>query len=290
MSAKSQLHEMLQRGETVVAPGAYDPLTGRIVQRMGFKACYVGGWMTGAHLATTEPLTTLTEQVEVGRKVARAVDIPVIVDADAGFGEPLQVVRAVHEYEEAGIAAIHIEDQVYPKRASYHRGLEHVVPREEFLAKIRYALKARRDRDFLIIARSDAGHAAGGSWQEAVARLQAAAELGADAIMPLTRTSEQMEQLRSLMPNPPAPMLTTAYFNGPSVKEMEALGFRIIIYPIATIAAAVSAIMDLYAGVRDAGECRFDPQKAQSVRSEIEAAIGLPEYYKLEDETTERRG
>lgn len=287
-SPREQLRHTLSTGEPVVAPGVHDPLLGRIIQRMNFKACYVGGWMTGAHLTTTEPLTTLSEQVEVAGKIARSVDIPVICDADAGFGDPIQVLRTVREFEDAGIAAIHIEDQVYPKRASYHRGIEHVVPLEEFLAKIRYALHARRDPNFMIIGRTDVGTAVGGSWPEAVRRVKALEELGVDMVMPMTRTMEEMETFRKLYPNPKLPLLTTAYFNGPTMTELHNLGFQAIIYPLATVVASVGAVLRLYEGLSENGNISFDQQQALEVREEIKAAIDLPYYYQIEDATTER--
>jgi 2-methylisocitrate lyase-like PEP mutase family enzyme len=287
-SVAAKLRGILANGEVVVAPGAHDPLTGRLVQRLGFSACYVGGWMTGAHLATTEPLTTLTEQAEVAGKVARAVDIPVICDADAGFGDPIQVIHTVRVFEDAGVSAIHIEDQVYPKRASYHRGLEHVVPLEEFLTKIRYALEARRNPDFIIIGRTDAGTAVNGSWEEAVRRVKALEDVGVDAIMPMARTLEEMRTFQMLYPSPRLPLLTTAYFNGPSVEDIRALGFQVIIYPLATMVASMSAVLALYQGLKDEGICRFDTERALEVREEIKMAIGLYDYYKIEDMTTER--
>ena len=287
MSVQSNLRRMLDAGETVVAPGVHDPLLGRLVQRMGFKACYVGGWMTGAHLTTTEPLTTLTEQVDVAHKVARVVDIPVICDADAGFGDPIHAMRTVREFEDAGITAIHIEDQVYPKRVSYHRGLEHVIPQEEFITKIRYALEARRDPDFLIIGRTDAGEAVNGSWEEAVSRVKALEDAGVDMVMPMTRTEEEMLKFRDLYPTPRLPMLTTAYFNGPTVEHMRALGFQVIIYPLATIVASAEAVLSLYKGLQDTGVLDFDERRALDVRAEIKAAIDLPHYYEVEDATTE---
>ena len=170
VSVRSSLRARLQRGETIAAPGAYDPLSARVVQALGFAAVYTGGYMTGAHTSITEPLLTLTEQVEVAQKVAHAVDLPVITDAGAGYGDPLHVMRCVREFEAAGIAGIHIEDQVYPKRASYHKGLEHIVPLQEFVERMSYALKARRDPDFLIIGRTDAFSAVEGSREELVRR------------------------------------------------------------------------------------------------------------------------
>ena len=126
-SARSQLRNRLVNGETIVAPGAYDPIGARVVQALGFPAIYTGGYMSGAHLAVTEPLMTMTEQIEVAAKVARAVSLPVIVDGDAGFGDPLHTRRAVTAYEDAGLAGIHIEGPglsqagLIPQRAGAHR-------------------------------------------------------------------------------------------------------------------------------------------------------------------------
>ena len=178
MSARSDLKNRLTSGKTIVAPGAYDPVSARLVQSLGFDTIYTGGYMTGAHLAVTEPLMTMTEQVEVAARVARAVDLPVICDADAGYGEPVHTMHCVRTFEAAGIAGIHIEDQFYPKRASYHAGLEHVIPAEEFLEKMRYALQARTDPDFLIIGRTDAFTAVEGDMDEAIRRGNALRDLG----------------------------------------------------------------------------------------------------------------
>src|SRR4030095_3397145 len=127
-SVRSSLRERLQRGETIAAPGAYRPLSARVVQALGFTAVYTGGYMTGAHTSITEPLLTLTAQVDVAQKVARAVALPVLTDAGAGYGDPLHVMRCVREFEAAGIPGIHIEDQVSHKRASYHKGFETISP------------------------------------------------------------------------------------------------------------------------------------------------------------------
>ena len=112
-SLRSDLRARLNRGETIVAPGAYDPISARIVETLGFPAVYTGGYISGAHLAVTEPLMTMTEQVEVARRVARAVDLPVIADAGAGYGDPVHTMHSVRTYEDAGLAGMHIEDQVF---------------------------------------------------------------------------------------------------------------------------------------------------------------------------------
>ena len=158
MSGKTTaLRRLLAEEAFIQLPVAYDALGGRLIEKTGFKAVYVGGFVTGGSRATSEPLLTLDEQVRAAGDVAKAVAIPVIADAGAGFGEPLHTMRTVSEFAHAGIAGIHIEDQLFPKRAHYHKYVAHVVPRKEFADKIRLACRQRdrTDKDFVIIARSD---------------------------------------------------------------------------------------------------------------------------------------
>ena len=136
MSVRSDLRSRLTSGQSIVAPGAYDPISARLVQSLGFEHIYTGGYMSGAHLAVTEPLMTMTEQVEVAARVARSVPLPVICDADAGYGEPVHAMHCVRTFEPAGSAAIHIEDQGAPKRARKHRGRGPIFPIDGFLAKL----------------------------------------------------------------------------------------------------------------------------------------------------------
>lgn len=287
VSPGRKLRDAIATGETILIPGAHDPLTGRIVQRLGFKACSCAGWMTGAHLATPEPVMTMTEQVEVARRVAQAVDIPVKADAGAGYGDPIHVMRAVKEFERASVAAIHIEDQVFPKRASYHRGLEHVIDLDEYLRKMEFALKARQDPDFMVFARTDAGNAVNGSWKEAARRARALKELGVDGILPMCRTRESMEQFRQEFPDNDIILGGTTYFNGMHHEEIRKYGFQLVAYPLATIVASAAAVLDLWRGVLATGVAKYDQEKAKAVREEIENAIGLPEFWDVERQTVE---
>src|SRR5215469_3890016 len=151
------LRKLLADEAFIHLPVAYDALGGRLIEQTGFKASYVGGFVTGGSRSTSEPLLTLDEQVRVAGDVATAVGIPVLADAGAGFGEPLHAMRTVREFIRAGVAGIHIEDQLFPKRAHYHKYVAHVIPRKEFADKIRLACRQRdqNDKDFVIIARSD---------------------------------------------------------------------------------------------------------------------------------------
>jgi 2-methylisocitrate lyase-like PEP mutase family enzyme len=174
------LRRLLADGPFIHLPVAYDALGGRLIESTGFKSAYVGGFVTGGSRCTSEPLLTLDEQVRVAGDVAKAVKIPVLADAGAGFGEPLHTMRTVREFINAGVAGIHIEDQLFPKRAHYHKYVAHVVPRKEFVDKIRLACRQREqsDKDFVIIARSDSCRFEG--LEEAIARVNAAADNGAD--------------------------------------------------------------------------------------------------------------
>jgi methylisocitrate lyase len=126
----SRLRQVLQTEPVVVAPVCHDPLTARLVESLGFKAAYLGGFALGAVTCLAEPLTTMSEMAEHAQRIARRINIPLIIDGDAGFGEPIHTLRAIHEFEWGGVAGTHIEDQYYPKRAHYHKGIEHIISTE----------------------------------------------------------------------------------------------------------------------------------------------------------------
>ena len=153
----TRLRTLLKKGSFLYMPSVTDPLGGRLAESIGFKSVYTGGYATGGSRTVTEPLLTMTEQVEHAKNIAKTCSIPMICDAGAGFGEPLHTMRTVKEFIHAGIAGIHIEDQLYPKRAHYHKYVVHAVPMKEFIDKIKMACSARDavDKDFVIIARSD---------------------------------------------------------------------------------------------------------------------------------------
>ena len=240
-SAPRRLRELLAGGPIVVAPGAYDGLTARLVANAGFPVVYMTG--AGASAAKGLPdygLLTLTEMAENAGLMARAVDVPVVADADTGYGNELNVTRTVREFEARGVAGIHIEDQVAPKRCGHLAGKE-VVPRDEFLLKIRAAVAARRDPDFVLIARTDARGVLG--YDEAVARAAGALAAGAD--MAFVEAVESMEELAAVPEAVPGPCLLNLVPGGrtPMVDRAraEALGYRLLIHPGLTLLAATAA-------------------------------------------------
>jgi 2-methylisocitrate lyase-like PEP mutase family enzyme len=193
-SKTAALRALLRAGTFLHMPSAYDPLGARLLAQAGFEAGYCGGYVTGASRCITEPLLTMTEQIAVAAEAASAVPIPFVADAGAGFGDPLHTMRTVREFIRAGIAGIHIEDQLFPKRAHYHKYQVHAAPVEEFALKIRYACRERdrTDPDFVVIARTDTCREHG--LEEAVPRLNRAAEECADMGLLFPRDREETER------------------------------------------------------------------------------------------------
>jgi 2-methylisocitrate lyase-like PEP mutase family enzyme len=241
MTQAGRLRALLRQGGMIIAPGAYDGVTARLIEQAGFSALYMTG--AGVSLAFGYPdygLLTMTEMVSTAAHIARAVHIPVIADADTGYGNELNVVRTVREYEQSGVAGIHIEDQVSPKRCG-HLDDKEIVPREEWLAKIRAAVQARRDADFLIIARTDARAMAG--FREAVARANAAMEAGADvAFVEAAQTVEEVAAVPRLVAGP---CLLNVVRRGKTpeldLREAERMGYRLAIVPGLLFKAAIGA-------------------------------------------------
>ena len=225
--------------------------------------------------------------MSVAERVVKSVPLPVICDADAGYGDPVHAMHTVRSFEAAGIAGIHIEDQFFPKRASYHAGLEHVIPMEDFLQKMRYALQARIDPDFLIVGRTDAFTAVEGNMDEAIRRGNALRDLGVDLVMP--RGVRQREDLATFRRGVPGvPLMVIAGADDITVQEYQDLGCQFVIYATSAIIAAVDGYRRIYQSLKDTGHIGINAQQVASMRAEVEALISLPEYQRVEAETTER--
>src|SRR6185437_7182458 len=201
MTQAARFRELLRRDGMVVAPGAYDCITARTIARAGFDCVYMTGAGTAATLGYPDfGLVTMTEMVDNAARIAAAVAAPVIADADTGYGNELNTVRTVREYEARGIAGIHIEDQGFPKKCG-HLDDKEIVPREDWLAKIRAAANARRHSDFTIIARTDSRAVAG--FDEAIARANAAITAGADMVfVEAPQTVEEVAAVPRLVKGP----------------------------------------------------------------------------------------
>ena len=238
----TRLRELLARPGAIMAPGVVDPLYARLVDKHGFEALY----MTGAGTSATRlgmpdiGLLTLTEMVDNAARIASVTDLPLIADADNGFGGPFNVRRAVQEYERAGVAAIHLEDQVLPKRCGHLAGKQ-LVPTAEMVAKITAATDARRDEDFVLIARTDAIAVEG--YEAALERAERYRDAGADVLFV---EAPGPDQLAAITPRLGVPTLYNMATSGktPFLKreEIEAFGFKIILYPNWLLLTAIRAV------------------------------------------------
>jgi 2,3-dimethylmalate lyase len=238
------LRDLIEAGEMVLAPGCYDALGGRLVQEAGFPAAYMTGFgSAAARLGRPDiGLMTLSEMVDNARRIAEAVDIPLIADADTGYGNSINVIRTVHDYETAGVSAIHIEDQVMPKKCGHMEGKQ-VVPAAEMAAKVAAAVAARSSAEFLIIARTDARAVEG--LEGALERARIYREAGADALFVEAPQSEaEIEAVARAFPDVP---LLFNYAEGgktPAVTHafLRELGFKLLIFPLTVLLATTAAI------------------------------------------------
>ena len=285
---RASLRGLFDAGETVLAPGCYDALGARLVEEAGFPAAYVTGFgSAAAYLGRPDiGLMSLPEMVDQARRIAGAIDIPVVADADTGYGNSINVIRTVREYEAAGVAAIHIEDQVMPKKCGHMEGKE-VVPAHEMVAKVQAAVAARRSPDFLIIARTDARAVEG--LDGALARARAYREAGADALFVEAPESEaEIEAVARAFPDVP---LLFNYAEGgmtPAVgyARLRELGFSLVIFPITLMLVATEAMRAALARIKADGT-PIELLPSLLPFDDFLSFIGLPEIRELEQRFAE---
>ncbi len=252
MNPRRRLHELVLRKQGIVVPGAYDCVSAKLVERAGFQAVYMTGYGTSASRLGLPDLgfAGLAEMADYARNMASAVGIPLIADADTGYGNALNVRRTIQMYEAAGIAALHLEDQTLPKRCGHLAGKQ-VVPLEEFAQKIRAAVEARTDPDLLIIARTDAIAVTG--FDDALRRGEAALKAGADILFVEGPTSAQ--QIETVAKTFDVPLLFNYAPGGRSpllpFKRLRELEYAIVLLPVDTLFVAVKAIQSFLAGVKE---------------------------------------
>lgn len=237
--------ERLATGELLRFPGAFNPLSARMIEQKGFEGVYISGAVLAADLGLPDiGLTTLTEVAGRGKQIARMTDLPAIIDADTGFGEPMNVARTIQELEDAGIAGAHIEDQINPKRCGHLDG-KAVVDESTATKRIRAARDARRDENFLIMARTDIRATADGphGLELAKDRAKALVDAGADAIFPeAMRTLEEFEAIRSAVD---VPLLANMTEFGKSelftTQQLADVGMNIVIWPVSMLRISMGA-------------------------------------------------
>jgi 2-methylisocitrate lyase-like PEP mutase family enzyme len=279
------LRARLQSGEILVAPGAYDALTARLLEQAGFEAVYRGGYAASAAAFALPDLgiTTLTDMVDHLRRMTNAIGVPVIADADTGYGEVPQVVHTVHELEAAGAAAIQFEDQVFPKRCGHMEGKK-VIPVEEMVIKLRAALNARRNPETVIIARSDATAVTG--LDDAIARSRMYADAGADVIFIDAPTSEDdLKKIAAGGINAVLMVNVSEHGKTPDLgaQRFQELGFGLVIYPTSTLFAAAQSTKELAAQLKADGSTVASVPRMMPF-DELNGILGRDEWDSLEDD------
>jgi 2-methylisocitrate lyase-like PEP mutase family enzyme len=279
--SSTSIHHIISNVGTLAFPGVYDTLSAKIAQRVGFPMAFISGYSVAA-TAIGEPdlgLLTQTEMIDRARRVCGSVEIPILVDADTGYGNPLNVFRTVRELIAAGAAGCFLEDQVWPKRCGHMRG-KRIVERSEYIDKIRAAVEARGKHDFFIVARTDALAIAG--LDEAVARVEAAREAGADASF--IEAPRSQDELKAIGSRSPAPNVANMIEGGKtpmlSVDQLAELGFHLVLYPLTGIYSAARTVERLYRRLREQGNTLGAEAELMSF-DEFNELIGVEEKYRM---------
>jgi len=282
MNLRQTLKKLLNRKQLLVAPGCFDGLSARLVQEAGFEAAYLSGGAIARSMGIPDiGLVTMSESIERAAQVVSAIQIPVIADADTGYGNAVNLVRSVREFERIGVAAIHIEDQITPKRCGHLDGKE-VISRAEMEMKLKAALDTRTDPDFCIIARTDARGVHG--LEDAIGRAQAFAKLGVDAIFVEAPQSEsELAEIPKRLPD--VPLLVNVFKGGKTpmlpMERLQQMGYRIAIYPSETQRAAIHAMRSALTTLKRE---RTTESIAASLTTfkERDKVVGLDDWQKIE--------
>src|ERR1700724_2651788 len=282
MTVRQTMRHLLARTGYTMVPGAYDTLTARLVEQAGFAAVYLtGGGYSRANGYPDMGLLTLGENVRFIGLTVEAVAIPVIADADTGYGNAINVIRTVREYEKAGVAAFHLEDQISPKKCGHYEGKE-VISKAEMVGKIKAAVDTRQDPDMVIIARSDARAIEG--LDAAIDRVNAYLEAGAD--VGFVEAPQTVEELRIVGKSVRAPALVNVFEGGKTpllgATALEEMGFRLGIYPSQTHRAAIRAAQCVLAAMKRDGDTSAVEAELATFQDR-EHASGTAAWRKLEE-------
>jgi len=282
MNSRQVLKQLLQRKTLLVAPGCFNGLSARLVEEAGFEAAYLSGGAVARSMGIPDiGLVTMSESIERAVEVVSAIKIPIIADADTGYGNAVNLVRSVREFERAGVAAIHIEDQITPKRCGHLDGKE-VIPRGEMEMKLAAALNTRSDPDFCIIARTDARGVNG--FDDAIERARAFAKLGVDAIfVEAPQSEEELAEIPRRIPD--VPLLVNVFKGGKTpmlpMQRLEQMGYRIAIYPSETQRAAIHAMRTTLATLKREGTTESIDTMLTTFK-ERDRVVALDDWQKIE--------
>lgn len=284
----NELRRLIAGAEPVFAPLVFSPLSAMLAEGAGFRALYLGGGSMGYIKCGTEAQLSLTEMAQAALDIGTVCRLPLILDGACGWGDPVHVQRTIAMSEAAGFAAIEIEDQILPKRAHHHIGIEHMIPAELMAEKIKAAASARRDPDFVIIGRTNALRSTG--LDDALRRAEAYKQAGADMLYVTGRNPDQVRALGERLP-PPLMYMTGAGGLAASrftPADLYALGFRLIVDPTTPLMAAHKALRQCYAAL---AACRPDPLLGDAPGSEqerVHETIRLDRMLDLERRTVEK--
>ena len=279
--SNTRIHKILENVGSLAFPGVYDTLSAAVAQRMGFPMAFISGYSVAA-TSIGEPdfgLLTQTEITDAARRICCSVSIPIIVDADTGYGNPLNVHRTVDALIRAGAAGCFLEDQQWPKKCGHMRGKK-VIDREEYIHKIGAAVAARDGRDFFIVARTDAEQVHG--IDEAIARVEAARAAGADASF--VEAPGSVEQLAEIGRRSPAPNVANMIEGGKTPllpkQQLAEMGFHLILYPLAGLFAAAKAVEEVYQKLKD-DETTLGAEDHLMAFGDFNRLIGVEDKYSM---------
>ena len=285
------LRDLIAREEGVFAPLALNPLMARLAESAGFEALYLGGGQLGYEQAVLEANLNVTDVTQRGLAIRAVTELPLILDGATGFGDPMHMHRTIPMAEASGFAAIEIEDQLIPKRAHHHVGIEHMIPLELMAAKVREAVAARRAEDFVIIARTNGIRAS--DLDDAIARANAYLDAGADLVMLGPRSADHLRAIADRVPPPYMMIVPPAGLGrfGLTRAEVAALGFHLLVDASQPALAAFKAWRDTYAGYRDdLASTALAAGEAAALSSALNEAVDIERLLAIERATVEREG
>lgn len=279
---QSLLQKLQDENRIIVMPGVYDALSARIAEQVGFEVVFQSGYSVSAGILGMPDYGFLNagETVEQARKIVRAISIPLIVDVDTGYGNPLTVWRLIRDLERAGVAGVFLEDQVWPKRCGHMSGKQ-VVPMDDYIPKLKVAVEAKRNKEFVIVARTDAIEPLG--LEEAIRRGKEYRKAGADAVF--IEAPRTMDELKMIAKSVDAPLVANMMEGGKtpllSAEELWKIGFRLVVFPLTALFAATYAMREAFQTLKTKGVTKSFMNRMVTFE-EFNKLIDLPKYKQLE--------
>lgn len=284
----ASFRQMIEGADLIEAPVVFNPLTAKLAEAAGFPALYLGGGALGYIQCVTEANLSLTEMARIGLDIRTACSLPLILDGACGWGDPMHLRRTINMAEAAGFAAIEIEDQLMPKRAHHHIGIEHMVAPELMCAKIQAAVQARRDAGFMIIGRTNALRSS--TMDDALRRAEAYRAAGADMLFAIAHRAEHLRALGERLGPPLMAMQTAGALKqmGLGKADLYALGYRLLVDPVTPVLVLHRMLRECYQAIARGEAGVWQPGAIKTEQDALHATIGLEELLAIERATVER--